>query len=145
MPRARPASTPRRSTAFVELYAGVAPAVIRAGWGLERNRNGGSGVAAVLALPAVAGKFGVRGGGYTMSNSDATWGVSAEDGIAEPKPPTRAVNMSELATALHRARRPKIECLFVYNCNPAATAPDQTRGDRGAGAATICSSSSTIR
>ena len=36
------------------------PAVVRCGWGLERNRNGGSAVAAVLALPAVAGKFGVR-------------------------------------------------------------------------------------
>ena len=57
---ASPGSTPRRS-----------PAVLRCGWGLERNRNGGSAVAAVLALPAVAGKFGVRGGGYTLSNSSA--------------------------------------------------------------------------
>ena len=32
---------------------------------------------AILALPAVAGKFGVRGGGYTMSNS-AAWGIAAE-------------------------------------------------------------------
>ena len=26
---------------FVELYASTSPAVIRTGWGLERNRNGG--------------------------------------------------------------------------------------------------------
>ena len=32
---------------------------------------------AILALPAVAGKFGVRGGGYTMSNSGA-WDITAE-------------------------------------------------------------------
>ena len=56
---------------FAELYASSSPAVVRCGWGLERNRNGGSAVAAVLALPAVAGKFGVRGGGFTMSNSTA--------------------------------------------------------------------------
>ena len=43
--------------------------MIRCGWGLERNRNGGNAAAAILALPAVAGKFGVRGGGYTLSNS----------------------------------------------------------------------------
>ena len=55
---------------FADLYAATNPAVIRCGWGLERNRNGGSAVAAVLALPAVAGKFGVRGGGFSMSNSD---------------------------------------------------------------------------
>ena len=30
------------------------PRVIRCGWGLERNRNGGTAVAAMLALPAVA-------------------------------------------------------------------------------------------
>ena len=111
--------------AFVELYAASSPAVIRAGWGMERNRNGGSAIAAVLAIPAVAGKLGVRGGGYTMQNSDARWGVSSELGIAEPKPATRSVNMSQISTALRELRAPRIEALFVYNCNPAATAPDQ--------------------
>ena len=65
--------------------------MIRCGWGLERNRNGGSAVAAVLALPAVAGKFGVRGGGYTMSNSGA-WKLDAASiagaGSADPRPST---------------------------------------------------------
>ena len=36
---------------FATAYAGANPAVIRCGWGLERNRNGGSAAAAVLALP----------------------------------------------------------------------------------------------
>ena len=52
-----------------EMYAEISPAVIRCGWGLERNRNGGNAALAVLALPAAAGKFGVRGSGFTMSNS----------------------------------------------------------------------------
>jgi len=55
---------------FAELYRSSSPALVRCGWGLERNRNGGSAAAAILALPAVAGKFGVRGGGFSMSNSD---------------------------------------------------------------------------
>ena len=38
-----------------ELYAETSPAVIRCGWGLERNRNGGNAALAVLALPAVGG------------------------------------------------------------------------------------------
>jgi anaerobic selenocysteine-containing dehydrogenase len=37
--------------------------VITVGNGLERNKNGGSGIRAVFALPALAGKFGVPGGG----------------------------------------------------------------------------------
>ena len=111
---------------FIQLYANRNPAVIRVGWGLERNRNGGSAVAAVLALPAIAGKFGVRGGGYTMSNSDARWTVSRETAIHEPPPATRLVNMSQLPQALRSLRDPAIECLFVYNCNPVVTAPDQS-------------------
>lgn len=110
---------------FVELYAQASPAVIRVGWGLERNRNGGSAVAAVMALPAVAGKLGVRGGGYTMSNGDARWLVNAEAAIGEPPTAMRTINMSALAGALATVDRPRLGCLFVYNCNPVATAPDQ--------------------
>jgi len=115
---------------FVAMYAAASPAVVRAGWGLERNRNGGSAVAAVLALPAVAGKFGVRGGGYTMSNGDAAWGVSDEAGIGAPAPKTRAFNMAQLGDALLDAT-PAVEALFVYNCNPTQTLPDQARVLRG--------------
>ena len=110
---------------FVALYASRSPAVIRCGWGVERNRNGGSAVAAVLALPAIAGKFGIRGGGYTMSNGDARWTVDAEAAIAEPMTAARTVNMARIAAELAGARTPRLEALFVYNCNPAVTAPDQ--------------------
>ena len=65
------------SRTLADWYGTTSPAVIRCGWGQERNRNGGSATLAILALPAVAGKFGVRGGGYTMSNS-AAWGITAE-------------------------------------------------------------------
>jgi anaerobic selenocysteine-containing dehydrogenase len=115
----------RRLDELVDLYARMAPAVIRVGWGVERNRNGGGAIAAVLALPAVCGKLGVRGGGYTLSNGDARWTVSAEAAIGEPAPATRAVNMSDLGGALRDLRGPALECVFVYNCNPVATAPDQ--------------------
>ncbi len=60
---------------------------MRCGWGLERNRNGGNAAMAVLALPAVGGKFGVRGGGYSMSNS-ASWDIE-RPWIGAPEPPTR--------------------------------------------------------
>jgi anaerobic selenocysteine-containing dehydrogenase len=110
---------------LVELYAQSSPAVIRSGWGMERNRNGGSAIAAVLAIPAVAGKFGVRGGGYTMSNGDSKWTVSSEAAIQEPPTNTRVINMSQIGGALATVEGPRIECLFVYNCNPVATAPDQ--------------------
>ena len=111
---------------FAEMYADVSPAVIRCGWGLERNRNGGNAALAVLALPAVAGKFGVRGGGYSMSNT-AAWNLSAESWIDRPEPDTRVVNMNRLGRSLLELQDPPIKLLFVYNCNPAVTMPDQNR------------------
>ena len=116
--------------AFAELYATISPAVIRCGWGQERNRNGGAATMAILALPAVAGKFGVRGGGYTMSNSGA-WGIVADRLIGVPAPPTRIVNMNHLGRALTDYNDPPVSVLFVYNCNPLATAPDQNRVREG--------------
>jgi anaerobic selenocysteine-containing dehydrogenase len=115
---------------FARLYARTSPAVIRCGWGLERNRNGGSAAAAVLALPAVAGKFRVRGGGYTLSNSGA-WGLSAEASAGEPKPPVRTVNMNELGKTLAPDAHTPVMALFVYNCNPLATMPEQEKVRQG--------------
>ena len=112
---------------FAAMYAAASPALVRCGWGLERNRNGGSAAAAVLALPAVGGKFGVRGGGYSMSNSSA-WGIKAAAWLDEtPEPKTRLVNMNHLGRALTQYDSPPVQMLFVYNCNPLATMPDQNR------------------
>jgi len=116
---------------FAVMYADASPALIRCGWGLERNRNGGSAAAAILALPAVAGKFGVRGGGFSMSNSSA-WGIKAAAWMNDtPEPQTRLVNMNHLGRALTEYNDPPVKMLFVYNCNPLATMPDQTRVLRG--------------
>ena len=116
---------------FARLYAETSPAVLRTGCGFERNRNGGSAVAAALALPAVAGKFGVRGGGYTMSNS-GVWGVlDPPAALGEPEPATRMLNMNRLGQDLLERQDPPVAVLFVYNCNPAATLPNQEKVVRG--------------
>jgi anaerobic selenocysteine-containing dehydrogenase len=131
---ARAAEVARVDVAHLALlarwYAEATPAVIRCGWGQERNRNGGAATMAILALPAIAGKFGVRGGGYTMSNSGA-WGTDAERWIQCPVPDTRIVNMNQLGRALTEFNAPPISVLFVYNCNPLSTMPDQNRVRRG--------------
>lgn len=112
---------------LAEMYAATSPALVRCGWGLERNRNGGSAAAAVLALPAVAGKFKVRGGGFSMSNS-TSFGIKAAAWMNDtPEPATRLVNMNHLGRALTEFKDPPVDMLFVYNCNPLATMPDQNR------------------
>ncbi|HEY3203792.1 MAG TPA: molybdopterin-dependent oxidoreductase, partial [Thermoanaerobaculia bacterium] len=112
---------------FASMYAESSPAALRCGWGLERNRNGGSAVAAVLALPAVAGKFGVRGGGYTMSNSAAWREIDPLAAAEAQAPPVREINMTRLGSALAVKGNGPIDLLFVYNSNPLVTIPDQGR------------------
>ncbi len=112
-----------------DLYATTSPALVRCGWGQERNRNGGNASMAILALPAVGGKFGVRGGGYAMSNS-ASWGITKT--WNEPGDPSRRiVNMTQLGRTLLEATDPPVKVLFSYNCNPVATVPDQRRVQQG--------------
>jgi anaerobic selenocysteine-containing dehydrogenase len=111
---------------FARLYAESRPAAIRCGWGVERNRNGGSAVAAILALPAVAGKFGVRGGGYTLSNSKA-WDLDSAAAAGAASWTTREVNMNRLGEVLAGREGGPVDLLFVYNANPAMTIPDQSK------------------
>ncbi len=111
--------------AVAEAYATTSPALVRCGWGQERNRNGGSASMAILALPAVGGKFGVRGGGYTMSNS-ASYGIT-RTWIGADEPQTRLVNMNRLGEALLEYDNPPVKVLFVYNNNAAVTTPNQRK------------------
>jgi anaerobic selenocysteine-containing dehydrogenase len=109
---------------LAELYAESNPAVIRIGWGLERNRNGGQAAAAILALPTLMGKFGVLGGGYTLSNSGTA--KIATNKIADSVLwDSREVNMNLLGKYLLEENSPPLKALFVYNCNPAVTVPNQ--------------------
>ncbi|MBC6946604.1 hypothetical protein DWB58_01455 [candidate division KSB1 bacterium] len=109
---------------IARLYAESEPAVMRAGWGLERNRNGGQAAAAILALPALLGKFGKRGGGYTLSNSGAYRFDGSKMAEADSWN-TRTINMNVLGKVLLEEKNPPVKMLFVYNCNPVATVPNQ--------------------
>lgn len=76
--------------AFATLIGSVRPAMFRVGWGLERNRNGGSACAAVFALPVLAGQFGVPGSGVLASLSNATpvaWDSREPDTPADRRRP----------------------------------------------------------
>jgi anaerobic selenocysteine-containing dehydrogenase len=112
------------------VFAESTPAVMRCGWGVERNRNGGHAVAAILAMPALLGKFGVRGGGYTLSNNGAAR-LDRRAALGALEWTSRVVNMTKLGEVLTDGVEPPVKALVVYNCNPAATVPDQNAVLRG--------------
>ena len=109
---------------LADRFASASRALLRCGWGLERNQNGGQAVAAVMAIPALLGKFGQRGSGFTLSNSGA--GRMDDSQIWDRASwQTRVINMTELSLVLNTPPDPPIRGLFVFNCNPVATVPDQ--------------------
>jgi anaerobic selenocysteine-containing dehydrogenase len=116
--------------AVADAYAAADPALVRCGWGVERNRNGEAAVAAILALPAVAGKFGRPGGGYAMSASEA-YAVDDDHLAGAAEAPARSINMSRLGRVLLGEADPPVRALFVYDANPVVTLPDQERVRRG--------------
>src|SRR5881296_282737 len=118
---------------FAEWYRTMNPAVITVGNGLERNRNGGSGIRAVFALPALAGKFGVVGGGLINGASFAF--PKTPQRLARPDfvpKGTRMFNIVDVGRHLtDGALAPPIKALFIYNHNPVVVHPDQNRLRRG--------------
>ena len=109
------------------LYRDSFPAVICPGNGPERNQNGGSGLRAIFALPALAGKFGVRGGGLLQGASHAfpVNGARLEGADMIPAG-TRTLNIVTLGKALLDPELdPPIKAVFVYNHNPVIVHPDQ--------------------
>lgn len=110
-------------------YREATPAVIAWGNGLERNQNGGSGVRAIAALPALAGKFGVPGGGLVAAAGNAFPTDSDRVSLPELVPPrTRTVNILDVAPLLlDDTLDPPLKALFIYNHNPLVVHPDQNR------------------
>jgi anaerobic selenocysteine-containing dehydrogenase len=118
---------------LVEWYATLAPAAISVGNGLERNQNGGSGIRAVFALPALAGKFGVPGGGLINGARNAFPMTANRLRRPDLVPPgTRTLNIIDVGAHLLDERlSPPIKAVFIYNHNPVIAHPDQNRVRRG--------------
>src|SRR5213594_1567296 len=118
---------------LADWYRTLSPAVITVGNGLERNRNGGSGIRAVFALPALAGKFGVVGGGLINGASFAFPKTPQRLGRPDFVPPgTRTLNIIDIGRHLTDGTlAPPLKALFIYNHNPLVVHPDQNRLRRG--------------
>src|SRR5207237_1255690 len=110
-----------------ELFGG--PALIRVNYGLQRHGGGGMAVRTIVCLPALTGDWRHPGGGALLSTSKAYPFDGAYLERPDLIPPgTRTINMTSLAEALNgELPGAPVKALYVYNSNPAAIAPDQSR------------------
>lgn len=131
-------------------YATTRPAAIRVNYGMQRHAGGGMAMRAIACLPALVGAWRDEGGGIQLSSSGVFRHMDRRtlyrpDLLGARTP--RTINMNRLGDALsldaatlaraHYHPRPvdaiptpeqagpPVKALIVYNCNPAAVAPDQ--------------------
>jgi anaerobic selenocysteine-containing dehydrogenase len=110
-----------------ELFGG--PALIRLNYGLQRHGGGGTAVRTIVCLPAITGDWRYPGAGAFLSTSKTYPFDDAYLTRPDLIPPgTRTINMVQLAEALQgELPGPPVKALYVYNSNPAAVAPNQSR------------------
>jgi anaerobic selenocysteine-containing dehydrogenase len=108
------------------------PLVLAPGNGLERGRNGGSGIRAAIALPALLGKLG-RHSGIVLGAGNAFPKTPARLQRPDLVPPgTRTVNILDVGRYLERDDlEPPLRAVFIYNHNPLVVHPDQNRLKNG--------------
>ncbi len=112
--------------------AEATPLVLAPGNGLERGRNGGAGIRAAIALPALLGRMDARSGivlgaGFSVPKTPAR--------LTRPEltpPGTRTINILDVGRHLAEDDLdPPIRAVVVYNHNPIVVHPDQNRLRRG--------------
>ncbi|MFQ5421977.1 MAG: molybdopterin-dependent oxidoreductase, partial [Anaerolineae bacterium] len=118
---------------LAELYAHTRPSLIKIADGLQRHRNGGQTVRAILTLPALTGQYGRRGGGLAYSTSGfVQWDDEAVNKWSHCPPPGRWVNMNRLGAALTgEVNDPPIQSLYVFGANPATSSPNTALIEKG--------------
>ncbi|WP_373086534.1 molybdopterin-dependent oxidoreductase [Sneathiella sp.] len=113
--------------AFAQLYKDSSPAAISVGNGIERNRNGGNSIRAIFALPALAGKFGIAGGGVVGGSGNLFPKTLAKLQRPDLVPEgTRTLNIIDIGRHLvDQDLDIPLKGLFIYNHNPVVVSPDQ--------------------
>ncbi len=113
---------------FARWLAEADPLILTPGNGLERGRNGGSGIRAAIALPALLGKLG-KGSGIVLGASNAFPKTPARLQRPDLLPAgTRTLNINDVGRHLAEDDvDPPLRALFIYNHNPIVVHPDQNR------------------
>jgi anaerobic selenocysteine-containing dehydrogenase len=108
------------------------PLVLSPGNGLERGRNGGSGIRGAIALPALLGKLDDRNG-IVLGAGNAfpkTVGKLHRSDLVPAG--TRTLDLVDMGRHLTEDDiDPPLRALFIYNHNPLVVHPEQNRMRRG--------------
>ena len=114
--------------------ATIQPAAIRTVLGMEKHPGGAGAYRALACLPALTGAWRHLGGGLVPDTRPVVSAALDVDAVSMSRlqPRTRTVNMVQLGRALTDPDLdPPVRALFVYDANPAVTAPNSDLVVRG--------------
>jgi anaerobic selenocysteine-containing dehydrogenase len=104
------------------------PLVLAPGNGLERGRNGGAGIRAAIALPALLGKLDARNGVVLGAGFAFPKTVAALQRPDLAPPGTRSIDIIDAGRCMAEdTLDPPIRAVVIYNHNPLVVHPDQNR------------------
>lgn len=106
-------------------YGRTKPALLIAGFGLQRHTRAGQAVRAAALLPALTGNVGVSGGGWQYANLASH---CLKPLPLPPEPPAmRGIPVSQLAGHLATLNAPPVRAAWIERGNPAAQHPAAPR------------------
>jgi anaerobic selenocysteine-containing dehydrogenase len=123
------------AASIVELgrrLAHTRPTGIRLTMGLQRHGGGGMAVRTITCIPGVTGDWRYPGGGAgydTRGFFGINWPALYRDDLRRPG--TRTLSMTRLGEGLLEVQDPPVKALFVYQSNPVASVPHQSKLRRG--------------
>jgi anaerobic selenocysteine-containing dehydrogenase len=118
--------------ALGERLATTRPTGIRATMGLQRHAGGGMTLRTLSAIPGVTGDWRYPGGGIAYSSGAYFRGNEAALLRDDLRPAgTRSLAMTRLGEGLLDLHDPPVQALFVWNANPMASNPHQSKVRRG--------------
>ncbi len=103
-------------------YARTRPALLIAGFGLQRHRRAGQAMRAVALLPALTGNLGVPGGGWQYANL-ASHKLRPPALPEDPAVTPRSFPTSRLGSALLEFSSPPLRAAWFEKANPVSQHP----------------------
>lgn len=114
---------PSEIRSLAQAYASTPPALLIAGFGLQRHRRAGQTMRAVSLLPALTGDIGIPGGGWQYANL-ASHQLRPPAGLPpEPEPPARSFPTSQLGRHLLELEDPPLRAAWFEKADPVSQHP----------------------
>ncbi len=103
-------------------YGQTRPALLIAGFGLQRHHRAGQTVRALALLPALTGNIGISGGGWQYANL-ASHRLRTPPLPPRPQRPIRSFPAARLGRAMQEAADPPIRAAWIEKANPVSQHP----------------------